>query len=136
MLLQLVAESPQSYKSCRCAWHAICSLDHQTGIALKLGQPLVVRIDPAAMLECLAHRVHLGMHPHEPFAPGALYEIKVGTDRDAIADICYGVQFAASKDGTQSATVRRTQGREPLVRATGAKSSSRGHRSRPGAKSW
>ena len=36
-----------------------------------------------------------------PFAPGALYEIKVDTDDDAIADVCYSVQFAASKDGTQ-----------------------------------
>jgi hypothetical protein len=46
----------------------------------------------------------------EPFAPGALYEIKVDTDGDAIADVCYSAQFAASGDGTQTATVRRIQG--------------------------
>jgi hypothetical protein len=46
----------------------------------------------------------------EPFAPGALYEIKIDTNGDAIADICYSVQFAASEDGKQSATVRRIQG--------------------------
>src|SRR5438128_1087560 len=46
----------------------------------------------------------------EPFAPGALYEIKVDTDGDAVADVCYGVEFAASEDGAQTATVRRTQG--------------------------
>jgi len=35
----------------------------------------------------------------EPFAPGALYEIKIDTNGDAIADICYSVQFAYSENG-------------------------------------
>ena len=51
----------------------------------------------------------------EPFAPGALYEIKIDTDGDAIADLGYSVQFASSEDGKQTATVRRLQ-----VRAAGA----------------
>jgi hypothetical protein len=46
----------------------------------------------------------------EPFAPGALYEIKIDTNGDAIADICYSVQFAYSEDGKQTATVRRLRG--------------------------
>ncbi len=46
----------------------------------------------------------------EPFAPGALYEIKIDTNGDAIADICYSVQFASSENGKQTATVRRAQG--------------------------
>ena len=46
----------------------------------------------------------------EPFAPGALYEIKIDTNGDAVADICYSVQFASSEDGKQTATVRRIQG--------------------------
>jgi hypothetical protein len=46
----------------------------------------------------------------EPFAPGALYEIKIDTNGGAIADICYSVQFASSEDGKQAATVRRAQG--------------------------
>jgi len=46
----------------------------------------------------------------EPFAPGALYEIKIDTNGDAIADICYSVQFASDEDGKQTATVRRLQG--------------------------
>ena len=46
----------------------------------------------------------------EPFAPGALYEIKIDTNGDAIADICYSVQFASSEHGQQTATVRRIQG--------------------------
>ena len=46
----------------------------------------------------------------EPFAPGALYEFKIDTDGDAVADLSYSVQFAASGDGKQTATVRRIQG--------------------------
>ena len=46
----------------------------------------------------------------EPFAPGALYEIKIDTNGDAIPDICFSVQFAYSEDGQQTATVRRLQG--------------------------
>src|ERR1051326_5047189 len=46
----------------------------------------------------------------EPFAPGALYEIKIDSNGDAIPDICFSVQFAYSEDGQQTATVRRLQG--------------------------
>jgi hypothetical protein len=46
----------------------------------------------------------------EPFAPGALYEVKVDTDGDAVADLAYSVQFSSSGDGKQAATVRRIQG--------------------------
>ena len=46
----------------------------------------------------------------EPFAPGALYEFKIDTDGDAVADLSYSVQFASSGDGKQTATVRRVQG--------------------------
>jgi Domain of unknown function (DUF4331) len=51
----------------------------------------------------------------EAFAPGALYEVKIDTEGDAIADIAYSVQFSSSGDGKQSATMRRIQG----VRAAG-----------------
>jgi len=47
----------------------------------------------------------------EPFAPGALYEIKIDTNGDAVADLSCSVQFAASEDGQQTATVRRLQGK-------------------------
>src|SRR5258706_10130178 len=47
----------------------------------------------------------------EPFAPGALYEIKIDTNGDAVADLGCSVQFAASEDGQQTATVRRLQGK-------------------------
>jgi len=46
----------------------------------------------------------------EPFAPEALYECKIDTNGDAIADICYSIQFASSEDGRQRATVRHVQG--------------------------
>jgi Domain of unknown function (DUF4331) len=46
----------------------------------------------------------------EPFKPEALYEFKIDTNGDAVADICYGVRFASSENGKQTATVRRTQG--------------------------
>src|SRR6516225_141 len=46
----------------------------------------------------------------EPFKPGALYEIKVDTNGDAVADLTYSVQFASSEDGKQTTAVRRLQG--------------------------
>src|SRR5262245_19042203 len=46
----------------------------------------------------------------EPFAPGALYEVKVDTNGDAVADLGCSVQFSSSGDGKQPATVRRLQG--------------------------
>ncbi len=56
----------------------------------------------------------LGLNPSgpttdEPFAPGAIYELKIDTDGDAVADIAYRVRF--SSDGArQTATVRRVEG--------------------------
>jgi hypothetical protein len=46
----------------------------------------------------------------EPFAPEALYEIKIDTNGDAVADIAYQVRFTSSKAGAQSATLRRVEG--------------------------
>jgi len=46
----------------------------------------------------------------EPFAPGALYEVKIDTNSDAVADLSYSVQFASSQDGRQTATLRRNHG--------------------------
>jgi hypothetical protein len=57
-----------------------------------------------------------GHETTEPFAPGALYEMKIDTDGDAIADISYSVRFRSCDDGKQTATLRRVQG----VRAAGA----------------
>ena len=46
----------------------------------------------------------------EPFSPDALYELKIDTDGDAVADIAYRVRFSASHDGSQTATLRRVEG--------------------------
>jgi hypothetical protein len=48
----------------------------------------------------------------EPFKPGALYEIKIDTNGDAVADLGCSVQFASSDGGKQTATVRRLQGKQ------------------------
>src|SRR5260221_5975 len=48
----------------------------------------------------------------EPFAPGALYEIKIDTNGDFVADLSFSVQFASAKDGRQTATVRRLRGKQ------------------------
>ncbi len=52
-----------------------------------------------------------------PFAPEALYELKIDTDGDAIADIAYRVRFSSFEGGAQTATVRRVDG--PEAAATG-----------------
>src|SRR5262245_5001809 len=46
----------------------------------------------------------------EPFAPGALYEFKIDTDGDAVADLGYSMQVSSSGDGKQTATLRRIHG--------------------------
>ena len=51
-----------------------------------------------------------GPAPAEPFAPEAIYELKVDTDGDAVADIAYRVRFSSSGGRSQSATVRRVEG--------------------------
>jgi len=51
-----------------------------------------------------------GLATTEPFAPEALYELKIDTNGDAVADIAYRVRFAVSEDGSQTATLRRAEG--------------------------
>jgi hypothetical protein len=46
----------------------------------------------------------------EPFAPEAIYELKIDTDGDEVADIAYRFRFSLSDNGSQSATVRRVAG--------------------------
>jgi hypothetical protein len=51
-----------------------------------------------------------GPTTREPFAPGAIYELKIDTNADAVADIAYRVLFAQAANGAQTATVRRAEG--------------------------
>ena len=46
----------------------------------------------------------------EPFATDGLYELKIDTDGDTVANIAYRVRFSASKGGAQTATLRRVEG--------------------------
>ena len=46
----------------------------------------------------------------EPFAPEALYELKIDTNGDAVADIAYRVRFSSAGGGAQTATLRRVEG--------------------------
>ena len=46
----------------------------------------------------------------EPFATEALYELKIDTNGDSVADIAYRVSFKSAEDGGQTATVRRVEG--------------------------
>ncbi|MFY9968463.1 MAG: DUF4331 family protein, partial [Roseiarcus sp.] len=48
----------------------------------------------------------------EPFAPEALYELKIDTNGDAVADIAYRVRFASAAGQGQTATLRRAEGAE------------------------
>ena len=48
----------------------------------------------------------------EPFASDGLYELKIDTDGDSVADIAYRVRFSSFENGAQTATVRRIDGRQ------------------------
>src|SRR5882762_9149730 len=48
----------------------------------------------------------------EPFSPGAIYELKIDTDGDLVADIAYRVRFSSSDGGPQTATLRRVEGEQ------------------------
>src|ERR1700693_2575104 len=65
---------------------------------------LVMNVHPSAVVN------PAGSTTREPFAPEALYEFKIDTDGDAVADIAYRVRFSSAADGSQTATVRRVEG--------------------------
>src|SRR6476620_5990507 len=48
----------------------------------------------------------------DPFAPNAVYEIKIDTDNDRVADIAHRFTFSQTADGEQRATWRRVDGRD------------------------
>lgn len=47
-----------------------------------------------------------------PFASPAIYELKIDTNGDYVADIAYRVSFSSSKGGAQTATLRRVGGEQ------------------------
>jgi hypothetical protein len=48
----------------------------------------------------------------EPFSTEAIYELKIDTNGDFVADVAYRVQFSPGENGTQLATVRRAEGQQ------------------------
>ena len=48
----------------------------------------------------------------EPFDPATIYEIRVDTDGDLVADVAFRVRFAQDGAGGMTATVRRAEGPE------------------------
>jgi hypothetical protein len=44
------------------------------------------------------------------FSPEAIYELRIDTNGDSVADIAYRVRFTSSKDGAQTAALRRVEG--------------------------
>src|SRR5712664_3898490 len=67
---------------------------------------LIMNVHPSAVVN------PPGSTTREPFASQALYELKIDTNGDAVADIAYRVRFSSSADGSQTATVRRVEGAE------------------------
>jgi Domain of unknown function (DUF4331) len=55
----------------------------------------------------------------EPFAPEAIYELRIDTDEDLLADITYRFQFSPSENGTQTATVHRVEGADGVGESNG-----------------
>src|ERR1700716_520370 len=65
---------------------------------------LIMNVHPSAVVN------PPGSTTRVPFASEALYELKIDTNGDAVADIAYRVRFSSSADGPQNATVRRVEG--------------------------
>jgi hypothetical protein len=65
---------------------------------------LVMNVHPSAVVN------PPGPTTAEPFSPEALYELRIDTNGDGVADITFGVRFASREDGSQTATVRRLEG--------------------------
>src|SRR5579862_5797659 len=58
-----------------------------------------------------------GVNPPGPttdvaFSPDAIYELRIYTNGDNVADIAFRVQFASCKGGKQTGTLRRVEGAE------------------------
>src|SRR5215468_8491107 len=67
---------------------------------------LVMNVHPSAVVN------PPGPTTAEPFAPEALYEFKIDTNDDVVADIAYRVRFSVSQDGSQTATLCRVEGEQ------------------------
>jgi hypothetical protein len=55
----------------------------------------------------------------DPFAPEAMYEFRIDTNGDAVADIAYRVRFSPFENGSQTATLRRVEGAQAAKTGNG-----------------
>jgi len=65
---------------------------------------LIMNVHPSFSLE------PRGPTRTDPFADQAIYEIKIDTNGDCVADIAYRLRFSPFEAGAQTATLRRAQG--------------------------
>ena len=91
----------------------ICTLSPSREIAGK--SILIMNFHPSASI------APPGPTTAEPFAPAALYELRIDTNGDAVADITYQVRVSSSKDGGQTATLRRFEGAQPIGKSDGGR---------------
>jgi hypothetical protein len=80
----------------------------------KPGEPgksiLVMNVHPSAVVDPPGPTIA------EAFSPQALYELRIDTDGDDVADLTFGVRFSSREDGSQTATLRRLEGTEAAGR--------------------
>src|SRR5690348_241214 len=67
---------------------------------------LVMNVHPAVGVN------PIGPTTDDPFSTEAIYEFKIDTNGDAIADIAYRISFSSLVEGTLTATLRRVQGEQ------------------------
>src|SRR4051794_2745326 len=67
---------------------------------------LIMNVHPSSSL------VSPALTTPEPFSPDAIYEFKIDTNGDAVADIAYRLRFSALANGKQTAMLRRVEGAE------------------------
>ena len=65
---------------------------------------LIMNVHPSAVVN------PPGPTTAQPFSPEALYELRIDTDGDAVANITYTARFSSSRDGSQTATLHRVEG--------------------------
>src|SRR4051812_28907287 len=65
---------------------------------------LIMNVHPSFSLE------PRGPTRPDPFAHQAIYEFKIDTNGDSVADIAYGVRFSKFEGGKQTATLRCARG--------------------------
>jgi len=80
---------------------------------------LIMNVHPSVVL------ISPGPTTPEPFSSKAVYELKIDTDGDAVADIAYRVCFSPYQGGTQTATLRRVEGAQAAGTGDNGQSSER-----------